>query len=172
MQSHRRFLSLAALGVFALLAGCGDKEPKAPAAPKTIEDRFAIKVGDRTVRMQVALFPVETQQGLMHRPSLGADEGMLFVFERSQQMSFWMRNTLIPLDIGYFNAAGELKEIHPMYPHDERPVTSRGQMQFALEMNQGWYRTGGIRAGAKLDLAALADAIRARGLDPAIYGLR
>lgn len=172
MFSRRRFLSFAALGLFALLSGCGKNEPKAPVAPKTIEERFAIKVGDRTVRMQVALLPAETQQGLMHRQSLGADEGMLFVFDRPQRMSFWMRNTLIPLDIGYFDPAGELREIYPMYPRDENPVASRGPMQFALEMNQGWYRTAGVRTGSKLDLAALADAIRARGLDPATYGLR
>jgi uncharacterized membrane protein (UPF0127 family) len=172
MSSRRRFLSLVAIGLLTLLVGCGNNEAPAPAAPKTIADRFAIKLGDRTVQMQVALLPAETHQGLMFRQAMGENEGMLFVFDRPQQMSFWMRNTLIPLDIGYLDPAGELKEIYPMYPRDENPVGSRGRMQFALEMNQGWYRSAGVKPGAKLDLAAVAAAIRARGLNPATYGLR
>ena len=172
MFSRRRFLPLFALAVFALLTGCGNKEPAKPVAPKSIEDRFAIRVGDRTVQMQVALLPAETQKGLMFVKEMGAEEGMLFVFDRQQQMSFWMRNTYLSLDIGYFDTEGVLREIYPMYPHDERPVASRGRMQFALEMHQGWYRHHGVKPGAKLDLAALADAIRARGLDHADYNLR
>ena len=172
MLFRRRFLSLLGLGLFVLLAGCGNNEAKTPVAPKTLEDRFAIKMGDRTVQMQVALLPNETQQGLMFRKSMGENEGMLFVFDRPQQMSFWMRNTLIPLDIGYLDPAGELKEIYPMHPRDENPVGSRGRMQFALEMNQGWYRSAGVKPGAKLDLAAVAAAIKARGLNPVTYGLR
>jgi uncharacterized membrane protein (UPF0127 family) len=172
MVSRRRFLPLLALAAFALLTACGNNEAKTPVAPKTIQDRFAVKLGGRTVQMQVALLPNETQQGLMYRKSLGEDEGMLFVFDRPQQMSFWMRNTVIPLDIGYIDPAGELKEIYPMYPRDENPVGSRGRMQFALEMNQGWFRTAGVKPGARLDLVAVAQAIRERGLDPGAYGLR
>lgn len=172
MSSRRRFLPLVALAAFALLTACGNNDAKRPEPPKTAGHRFAIKVGERTVQMQIALLPAETQQGLMFRERLGADEGMLFVFDRPQQMSFWMRNTLIPLDIGYFDSAGELKEVYPMYPRDENPVASRGRMQFALEMNQGWYRSAGVKAGAKLDLAAVVEAIRARGLKPEQFGMR
>jgi uncharacterized membrane protein (UPF0127 family) len=87
-------------------------------------------------------------------------------------MSFWMRNTTLPLDIGYFDSTGELKEVYPMYPRDERPVASRGRMQYALEMNQGWFARAGVTTGAKLDQAALAEALRARGLKPAQFGIR
>ena len=172
MFSRRRFLPWLSLVAIAVLAGCdgSDKEARKP-EPKTIEDRFPIRVGDRTVQMQVALLPAELQKGLMHRRSLENEEGMIFVFDRPQQMSFWMRNTEIPLDIGFFDAGGVLREIYPMYPHDERPVASRGRMQLALEMNQGWYRHYGVKPGDRLDLAALADAIRARGLKPAAFGL-
>lgn len=168
--SRRRFLPLIALAGFALLTACGNRDPKP--APKSVDDRFAIKLGERTIQMQVAILPAETQKGLMYRKSMGADEGMIFIFDRLQQMSFWMRNTEIPLDIGYIDAEGVLREIYPMYPHDERPVASRGRMQFALEMNQGWFRTAGVKPGAKLDLVALVEAIRARGQNPADYGLR
>lgn len=172
MTIRPRFLPLAALGLLVLLAGCGNNEVRPAAALKTIDDRFAIAIGPHLVQMQVALLPAETQRGLMFRKTMGENEGMLFVFDQPQQMSFWMRNTEIPLDIGYIDATGVLREIYPMYPRDERPVASRGRMQFALEMNQGWFRHTGVKPGDRLDLKAVVEAIRARGLKPAQFGLR
>jgi uncharacterized membrane protein (UPF0127 family) len=171
MFSRRRILPLLVLSAFALLTACGNHDAK-PAGPKSIEDRFAIRVGEQMVQAQVAALPAESQKGLMYRKSMGSEQGMVFVFDRLQTMSFWMRNTEIPLDIGFFDADGVLREIYPMYPHDERPVVSRGRMQFALEMNQGWFRASGVKPGAKLDLAAVAEALKARGLRPADFGLR
>lgn len=168
---RRRFLPLFSAALLVLLTACGNDDVRPP-EPKTVEDRFAIKLGERTVQLQIAILPAETQKGLMFRKEMGDDEGMLFVFDRPQHMSFWMRNTYLPLDIGYIDAKGVLREIYPMYPHDERPVGSRGLMQFALEMHQGWYRYAGVKPGAQLDLGAVAAAIRARGLNPADYGLR
>src|SRR5690349_15578329 len=91
-----------------LLAACGGSKAKID-EPKTVEDRFAIKIGDRTVQMQIAALPPEQQKGLMFRQTMGEDEGMLFVFPGAQQQGFWMRNTTLPLDIGYFEPSGELK---------------------------------------------------------------
>lgn len=155
-----------------LLSGCGRNVPPAP-PPKTVQDWFAIKVGDRMVQMQLAVFPVEMEDGLMERRELGSDQGMLFVYRAPTQMSFWMRNTLLPLDIGFFDDKGGLKEIYAMLPHDEAPINSRSnELQFALEMNRGWFDAHGVRPGAMLDLAALRDALKARGLEPADFGLR
>lgn len=157
-----------------LLAACGGGEKKAaPAAPLPADSYFPIRIGDRTVRMQLAALPAETQQGLMFRKELGADDGMLFIFTRPQQLGFYMRNTTIPLDIGYLDAQGVLREIYPMHPLDERPVVSRARdLQFALEVNQGWFRRNGVAPGARLDLAAVAAALRARGLKPEAAGLK
>lgn len=168
---RRRFLSLLALSAFALLAGCGAEARKAE-GPKTIDDRFAVKLGDRTVQMQLAIQPAEQQRGLMFRKTMGADEGMIFLYDRAQTMSFWMRNTELPLDIGFFDADGTLREIYPLYPRDEQTVSSRGRRQFALEMNQGWYARNGVKPGAVLDLKALAEAVRARGFKPEAFGLK
>lgn len=171
MSTRLSLLFCGCLLLGGVLAGCG-KQDDAAAAPKGADAWFEIKVGERRVRVQIAARPDEVQRGLMFRPSLGRDEGMLFVFTRPQQMGFWMRNTTIPLDIGYFDPAGELKEIYPLYPLDERSVTSRGRnLQYALEMNQGWYREAGVRPGARLDLKAVAKALRDRGLDPTAAGL-
>ena len=169
----RYFQPLLLALALATLTACGGGKSDSLATAKTVADHFDISVGSRTVQMQVAALPDEQQHGLMFRPKLEADEGMVFVFTHPQQMGFWMRNTEIPLDIGYFDAAGELKEIYPMYPHDERSVASRSHaIQFCLEMNQGWYKNHGIKPGDMLDLKALAEALRARGLKPEGAGLK
>lgn len=155
------------------LAGCGKKEMvEKPKVYKTISDYFAIQVGDRTVQMQLAVLPFEMQQGLMGRRDLGPDQGMIFVYQRPERMGFYMRNTPTPLDIGYFDASGRLREVYPMHPYDERTVNSRSEaIQFALEMNQSWYKANGVKTDAQLDLKALAAAMEARGFRADAFGL-
>ena len=168
-----RILRSLAFASVVLLTGCGRAEPVKATTYQTVDDRFAIHVGTRMVQMQVAALPAEVEKGLMFRQTMGADEGMLFIFPVPQHQSFWMRNTTLPLDIGYFDASGELKEIYPMYPHDEKSVASHSRsIQFCLEMNQGWFKQAGVRPGAKLDLKAVAEALRARGLKPERLGLQ
>lgn len=158
-----------ALGV---LTACGGKS-EAETAPKTVNDYFPIKIGDQVVKMQIAALPAEQERGLMFRSALGRDEGMLFVFTQAQPMAFWMRNTIVPLDIGYLDTEGVLREIYPLHPRDERSVPSHARdLQFALEVNQGWFKEHGVKPGAKLDLKAVRDAVKARGLDPRAAGLR
>lgn len=169
-------LVLGCLSLFILVSACHRDQvsaaPAAASAAKTVADFFPIKVGDRVVRMQLAVRDAEMQRGLMQRRDLGRDEGMIFVYERPRQLSFWMRNTPTPLDIGFFDASGELKEVYPMYPFDETSVPSRSaEIQYALEMNQGWYGESQVKPGAKLDLVALAAALKARGFDSRRYGL-
>jgi hypothetical protein len=173
MFSRLSHFPLCAFAGLLLLTACGEAKKEAPAAVKSFEEFFPIKIGDRTVRLQVAALPAETQQGLMFRKELGADDGMLFVFGRPQKLGFYMRNTTIPLDIGYLDAKGVLREIYPLYPLDERSVASRSSdVQFALEMNQGWFKRSGVAPGAQLDLKAVAAALRARGLKPEAAGLK
>jgi uncharacterized membrane protein (UPF0127 family) len=160
------------LGLALGLAGCSQGEPAKPAAPKSVAEYFTIKVGDHPVHMQLAVLMPEMQRGLMGRSELGANDGMLFVYAKPDTLSFWMRNTLLPLDIGYFSRTGELKEVYALYPHDQVSVRSiSSNLQFALEMNQGWFKRTGVRPGAKLDLKALAAALRERGFEPMKFGL-
>ena len=159
------------------LTGCGKGSTAtataaAQTAPKTAADYFPIKVGEKTVRMQFAVRPSEMQRGLMERRDLARDDGMIFVYEKPQQMSFWMRNTPTALDIGFFRPDGVLEEIYAMHPFDEQSIASRGdRLQFALEMNQGWFQENKVKPGAQLDLKAIAAALKARGFEPARFGL-
>ncbi len=143
-----------------------------PAVRKTVSDFFSIKVGNKTVRMQLAVLPQEQEHGLMERRDLGRDDGMLFVYAKPQQVNFWMRNTPTPLDIGYFDESGTLLEIYAMQPFDETTIPSRSaHIKFPLEMNQGWFAQNGVKPGAQLDLKALAAALNERGFEPRKFGL-
>lgn len=153
-------------------AGCEKASLPPPREPQPFHTKLPVRVGDATVRVEFAVLPAEMARGLMGRTELGWDEGMLFVYPRPEILSFWMRNTPLPLDIGYFDADGVLREIYPLHPHNETPVPSREPMQFALEMNQGWFRERGVRPGARLDLAAVKAGLEARGFEPERFGLR
>jgi len=145
-----------------LLSGCGEATP---AEPAPLNQWLAIKLADKTIEIQIAHQESEMAKGLMYRTSLDEDRGMLFYYYPPKRMSFWMRNTKIPLDIAYFTADGILREVYPMYPMDEKSVPSRGnEMLMALEMNQGWFAKNSIKAGNAFDLEILRKALEYRGV--------
>ncbi len=150
------------LGALSLVACKPSNETtQATAGP---DNYFPIQIGDSTLHLQLALTPSEHQKGLMFRESLPPDSGMLFLFSRAGQQSFWMKNTQIPLDIGYLDASGRLLEIHQLFPHDETGVASRSaQILMAIETNRGWYAANEITPGARLDMEALKQAVARRG---------
>ena len=164
--------AVAALLVLAV-AGCGSGKTADPVAERrSVLDHFTIQVGGHPASLQVAVLPAEQERGLMQRRDLGRDEGMIFVDTRPQALSFWMKNTPEALDLGYLTPDGAIAEIYRLLPFDERSVPSHGdQLQFALEMPQGWFAANGIRPGARVDLKALAAALKARGFEPAKFGL-
>ena len=133
-------------------------------APKQIH----LIIGKASIQAELALDHPTRVRGLMHRESMPADNGMLFVFDQPSRQSFWMKNTHIPLDIGYFNPSGKLLEIHPLHPQNLDSVKSlSADIQFALEVNRGWFRNNHITPGAELDLDALRHSLRSMGIDPA-----
>jgi len=101
-----------------------------------------------TVRAEVARTPEEREQGLMFRESLEEGRGMLFIFPDAQTRSFWMRNTLIPLDIAYIDENLRIVDIQAMTPQTEDPHPSAEPAMFALEVPQGWFRERGIDVGS------------------------
>ena len=124
---------------------------------------FPLRVGHQLLWVEIAATREQRSRGLMFRSALDQDAGMLFVFPRPRQMSFWMRNTAIPLDIGFFDKAGRLREIHELQPFEEKPVVSRSdELRFALEVNRGWFSAHGVEPGARLDMEARADILAGR----------
>lgn len=109
-----------------------------------------IRVGSHPVDAEVAATPPERQTGLMYRFNLPADRGMLFVFPEPQPLSFWMRNTYVPLSIAFIDAQGRILNIEDMAPRDETGVPSRGLALYALEMRKGWFAERGIQPGTRV----------------------
>ncbi|MDR0494555.1 MAG: DUF192 domain-containing protein [Treponema sp.] len=99
------------------------------------------------ITVEIARTEEERALGLMHRKKLPDGEGMLFIFERDQQLSFWMKNTLIPLSIAFIASDGRITEIRDMRPHDLNPVQSSRSVRYALEAPQGWFARAGIKPG-------------------------
>lgn len=104
------------------------------------------------VHVEVAATLAQRQQGLMFRTQLGEDEGMLFLFDRDVQTGFWMRNTLVPLDIAYIGANLQVNEVKQGTPLDETPLVPAGRYRYVLEVNQGWFERHGLGPGARIEL--------------------
>ena len=106
------------------------------------------------VRAEVADERAERQTGLMGRTELAPDAGMLFVFGRERDLSFWMRNTLIPLSIAYISADGRIVDIQDMEPLDDEPPSyaSAEPARYALEVNQGFFAERGVEVGDRVEI--------------------
>ena len=85
---------------------------------------------------------------MMYRRNLGPDEGILFVFERDENLSFYMKNTYVPLSIAFIKADGTIASIADMEPLDETRHRSGVPCRYALEMPRGWFEKHDIAEGA------------------------
>ncbi|WP_299965452.1 DUF192 domain-containing protein [uncultured Roseobacter sp.] len=104
--------------------------------------RFAVEIADD---------PAEQAQGLMHREHLASSAGMLFIYDKPQTLSFWMRNTLIPLDIIFIDPTGTVQHIHhSAQPLDETPIPGGSGLTHVLEINGGLATAMGITEGSQL----------------------
>ncbi len=103
--------------------------------------------GTDTAFAEVAQTPAERERGLMDRDSLEPNHGMLFLFERSDIRSFWMKNTFIPLDGAFMDESFRIINIVHMDPETEDLHSSEAPALAALEMTQGWFASKGIEAG-------------------------
>jgi uncharacterized membrane protein (UPF0127 family) len=133
------------LVLFVLNAGFVACSPqKSETAVLRIERSDSVSV---TITVEIARTEEERSKGLMHREQLLDGAGMIFVFDYDQQVSFWMKNTIIPLSIAFISADGRILEIKDMYPLDLNSVHSSRSVRYALETPQGWFTRAGITAG-------------------------
>jgi uncharacterized membrane protein (UPF0127 family) len=137
-----------AFWAFLLFVSCvgADDKPQ----PKLTAKDLAVTTASGTVVVsaEIAATDSERAKGLMWRTAMNDNEGMLFVYDRDIQMSFWMKNTLIALSIAFISSRGEILEIYDMEPQNTRPVKSERSCRYALEVPQGWFARTGIRPGA------------------------
>jgi hypothetical protein len=109
-----------------------------------------MRIGGVVAHVELALTEADRMHGLMFRPRMSADDGMLFAYPDEDDHSFWMKNTLIPLDIAFFKADGTLLNVNetPMVADPRRGPwpgsPSAGPARYVLEMNLGWFRKHGL----------------------------
>jgi hypothetical protein len=107
--------------------------------------------GQASFTVEVADEPAERSRGLMHRESLPSGAGMLFVYERAGSPSFWMRNTLIPLDMVFARPDGTVQHVHDRaIPGDETPISGGEGVLAVLEINGGLAEALGIGEGTQM----------------------
>jgi len=109
-----------------------------------------VVIGNDTLFVEVAVTEEERALGLMYREFLPENGGMLFIFEDEDYLSFWMKNTMIPLSIAFINSDGVIVDIQDMEPYTTTPHVSKKPAQFALEVNQGWFKKHGVKVGDRV----------------------
>ncbi len=117
------------------------------------DDRVTLRGdwGQAAFTVEVADDPDERAQGLMHRDSMARTAGMLFVYPAPKAVGFWMKNTLIELDMIFADRTGVVRRVHHRaQPHDERPIMGGGDIQYVLEINGGMAEQFGISEGSQL----------------------
>ena len=144
----RAFICFALIASNTSLSACTPR--KLRTAALTIEGAETVV----EITVEIAETENERAQGLMHRKKLPDGEGMLFVFDRDQQLSFWMKNTFIPLSIAFITSDGRITEIRNMQPRDLTSIQSSRSVRYALEVPQGWFSRAGVNVGdvVRIDL--------------------
>lgn len=147
MQSpHRYFLAALML----LAAGCSSEQPQSNLP--TVK----MQLGNTEFTLEVAADAMSRERGLMRRDSMPATHGMIFVFNEPRKLSFWMRDTRIPLDIVYVDANGKVDSVKQLQPYVRTAVYSDGDVKWAIELNQGAAAKAGVSAGQTLQIPAEA----------------
>lgn len=140
---------------FFLLTSC----PQEPWAQEGKKSLLPLTIKGKTIKVEVARTEGEKERGLMFRERLGKDEGMLFVYEREEMLSFWMKNTRLPLSIAFIDKGGRIVDIQDMEPFSLETHTSAHPATYALEMNRGWFAREGIKVG---DLVKIPSTVHRR----------
>lgn len=141
-----------------LLATAGGAESEIKFKKVNLE--LSYKKNKKTIKVELAETQQQHARGLMFRKKLNLNEGMLFIFPDEQTREFWMKNTLIQLDIGYFNKSKTLIDIQQMQPENSimklntPTYPSKLPAQYALEMSAGWFKKNKFPEGTTFKIMA------------------
>ena len=125
--------------------------------PQTGLRTVTVRLGNRDFTLEVADTPDTTRDGLMFRKSMPADHGMIFVFPAERPLTFWMKNTYIPLDVVFVNVQRQVVAIKPGRPLDDQTgIHSDSPASYAIELNRGAAAAAGLKVGDRIDIPAEA----------------
>lgn len=154
-------LGAIAVALVACSPGSGDAAPQSSQSAPAVHPVSGLPVVPLKVtsgskvhqfRVELARTPQEQAKGLMFRTEMGVDEGMIFPFDPPRGASFWMRNTVIPLDLIFVAPDGRISNIAAnAIPYDETPLTSIGEARAVLELNGGRAAQLGIKPGDRVE---------------------
>ena len=132
---------LAAVGVLLFVAGIAGADDEELVFPTG-----HLRIGSQIITVEVANSPRLRQRGLMHREELPAGRGMLFVFStHDQRPCFWMRNTLVPLDLAFISADGRILQVEARTDVlSDQSRCSVAPVPYALELPLGWLARHGL----------------------------
>lgn len=129
----------------------------ADCAPDTVELRWPD--GRARFSVELADTPALRETGLMNRARLASSAGMLFAYPAPHRASFWMKNTLIPLDMIFADATGRVTRVHSdAVPQDQTPIDGGADISYVLEINGGLAKRLGLPEGAEMRSAVMAQA--------------
>lgn len=114
--------------------------------------QIKIVMNGLSLHVDHASTPQARAHGLQHKKYMCDDCGMLFEFEYPRIVSFWMKNTFLPLDIAYITEDGLIVDIRPMEPFNENGILSNEDVLYALEMHQGWFESHHIKVGDTIQI--------------------
>jgi len=136
--------------LFALLATCACLPALAQQGPQPPLPTVDLQSGMYLIKAEVAGNFGTRMVGLMLRESMAPNEGMLFLFPEREKQCMWMKNTLLPLSVAFIDEKGVILNIEDMKPQTEDSHCSVKPAPYALEMNLGWFKQKGIKAGSKI----------------------
>ena len=153
------FFSLLAAALVAafLIASCSAQPADSQniSKPNPSLRTVTLEAGQVRVVAEVAETEGQRNRGLMLRKSLADGKGMLFVFESDQKVTFWMKNTSIPLSVAYIGSDGTILQILDLVPFSLEPRPSERSVRYALEVLQGWFGRAGLKVGDKFVIPQL-----------------
>jgi uncharacterized membrane protein (UPF0127 family) len=141
-------LAVVALSVYTTIDSTPTAASKAmllPVDPTPLVAETA--AGKHSFTIEVADDMHERSRGLMYRETMADDHGMLFVFDQTQPVGFWMKDTPLPLDLVFIGADGRIRDILPGTPYSEATISPGEPVRFVLELKQGTAQRLGIAAG-------------------------
>jgi uncharacterized membrane protein (UPF0127 family) len=144
-----RHLAVTALCAIACSPASGAPDRSATPGPRVVVETRA--GGRHVVKVELARTDAERARGLMHRTELAPDAGMLFLFDETSEHAFWMKNTLIPLDMIFIGDDGRIVGVVARaVPGDLSPRAAGGPSRYVLEVNGGWAAAHGVAAGDRV----------------------
>ncbi|MFQ5962722.1 MAG: DUF192 domain-containing protein [Candidatus Scalinduaceae bacterium] len=123
---------------------------------------YEIKINNEIIHVEVASTQSERMLGLMFREKLDKNHGMLFIYPQEEYLSFWMKNTRIPLSLAFINSNGKIIQIESMVPYSLTNHVSEDKVRYALEMEEDWFRKNEIRVGSKVSFTSEINKINVR----------